>query len=297
MKRTILAAALLAGTAFATLPAQADFVLHDETFANLGATGFGNAPRLLTLQNSGLESGAVVSNGGTQGFLSPITVNGTFDIVGIPCNSNQSCSGGGLSTGANESKLVNVTSLWTSGAQVGVGLDTNQTGSSDGLLFSELVLNIYSSTGVVLGTFGGNDAVLITPQLLALQQGNGNSVFNLGLNSAEQAEFNAILAGLPLNGQIFAGLGAVLGCNTAGCVGAADDGAESFLAFRQSAATVPGPVVGGGIPGLIAACSGLFGLNFWRRRRNGGALAAYLVGLATFTVRRSSRTPVRSEKS
>jgi hypothetical protein len=35
---------------------------------------------------------------------------------------------------------------------------------------------------------------------------------------------------------------------------------------------VPGPVVGAGLPGLAAM--GMFGLNFWRRRRNGGSLPA-----------------------
>jgi hypothetical protein len=31
--------------------------------------------------------------------------------------------------------------------------------------------------------------------------------------------------------------------------------------------SVPGPVVGAGLPGLVSACFGLFGLNRWRRRR------------------------------
>jgi len=32
-------------------------------------------------------------------------------------------------------------------------------------------------------------------------------------------------------------------------------------------AAVPGPIAGAGLPGLIGACAGLFGLNRWRRKR------------------------------
>src|SRR4051812_43060140 len=184
MKRTILTAILLAGTAFATLPAQAEFVLSANTFSELGGTGFGVAPRLLTLQNSPNQNGAVISQGGNQAFLSPVTITGDT-VVGVGCNSNGNCDGG---LRVNESSLVNVTNLWTSGAQVGVGLDTNQTGSTGALLFSGLLLNIYNATGALLGAFGSNSPVLISEEQLALQQGNGNSVFNLLLNTTEQAQ-------------------------------------------------------------------------------------------------------------
>jgi hypothetical protein len=46
----------------------------------------------------------------------------------------------------------------------------------------------------------------------------------------------------------------------------ANDGPDSFFLIPTP---VPGPLVGAGLPGMIAACGGLFGLNFWRRRRNG----------------------------
>lgn len=36
---------------------------------------------------------------------------------------------------------------------------------------------------------------------------------------------------------------------------------------------VPGPIAGAGIPGLISACFGMFGLRTWRRRRKTLGLA------------------------
>ena len=52
-------------------------------------------------------------------------------------------------------------------------------------------------------------------------------------------------------------------------ISGANDGPDSF--FIQP---VPGPIVGAGIPGLLAAGGGIFGLNFWRRRRQGATLPA-----------------------
>jgi len=95
---------------------------------------------------------------------------------------------------------------------------------------------------------------------------NGNSVFDLRLSLDEQAQFNAMLAAN--SGNLFAGLAASFGC-TSPCVGQPDDGAESFLGFN--AAAVPGPIVGAGIPGLVMAVLGMFGLNRARRKRLGTA--------------------------
>jgi len=279
MKKSILAAALLAGTALTAMPAKASLVLSDLVFTDLGGTGFGAAPRLLTLQNSPLESGGTIATagGGTQFFFGGIPT-----VAQTTCTNNGNCgaAGGGTRTGANESLVYSVGALgWTSGDRVGIGLDTNQTGSSGPLSFKTLTLTLYNNAGTVLGSFSGNGPVDISEALLLAQQGNGNSVFDIRLDAAQQLQYNAIISN-PLNGglnNIFEGLRASFGCGANGAAVcdttgnfSSNDGAESFLAF----VAVPGPIAGAGIPGMLAACGGLFGLNFWRRRRNGATLPA-----------------------
>jgi hypothetical protein len=53
----------------------------------------------------------------------------------------------------------------------------------------------------------------------------------------------------------------------------ATDGAEQFF-LVPNAVAVPGPIVGAGLPGLIAACGMLLGLGRYRRRRQDGGLPA-----------------------
>ena len=93
-------------------------------------------------------------------------------------------------------------------------------------------------------------------------------MFDIRLDAPQQAQYNAIIAangGIANLGNLYEGLSASFGCQTPaiGC-GPSTSGAESFLAFA-----VPSPVVGAGIPGLVSAAFGLFGFNWYRRRRNG----------------------------
>jgi len=47
----------------------------------------------------------------------------------------------------------------------------------------------------------------------------------------------------------------------------ASDGPDSFFLIPTPQA-VPGPIVGAGLPGLLAGCFGLLGLSRWRRKRS-----------------------------
>ena len=206
------------------------------SFVDLGAQGFGTAPRLLTLQTDGVETGS-----------------------GTPVN----VANGDAVPGANKTTTPTISAAgWTSGSQVGIGFNSDQTGQT-GITMQSLTLTIFNGTTPV-GTFSlapSLTPLTFTAADLKLQQGNGNAVFDFGLTPAEQVQFNAILAMSGSSG-FFVGLSSQLGCpggSGGGCL-PSNDGPDSFIAFKQSS-TVPLP---GAIPLFL---TGLVGLGVLARRK------------------------------
>ena len=200
------------------------------SFTDIGAQGFGNAPRLLTLQTNTVETGNVT----------PV------DVVH-----------GDAVPGANKSTTPTLATLqWNAGNQVGIGFNSDQSGQT-GITLQSLTLTIFNGTTAV-GSFSILPALVpltFTAADLALQQGNGNAVFNFGLNAAEQAQFNAIRAMAGSNG-FFAGLSSELGCPAgapAGCL-VSNDGPDSFIGFSQAQVPEPGTtlLLGIGLVGVVA---------------------------------------------
>jgi hypothetical protein len=251
-----LAGAAALGIALLAPPAHASIVLTGGTpaasFVDLGAQGFGNAPRLLTLQTHPFESGGVT----------PV------DVVN-----------GDAVPGSNKSSTPTLSATgWTSGAQVGIGFNADQTGgASAGLTLEALVLTIYDNTAAhnVVGTFSLNPApVQFSASDLAMEQGNGTAIFNFHLDAAQQGLFNAIPG---LSGSFFAGLSASIGCDTThfpGCAHPADNGPDTFVAFAQSA--IPAPSIGDGLPVFLAIGGLLLGARFvGRSKKHRGTAIPY----------------------
>jgi hypothetical protein len=252
MKKVLLAATAMA-LATTALPAKADIVLFGLSdvlsFVDVGAQGFGNFHRALTLQTNGIESGGRLFGNVKSG-----------DAI----------------DGADKGNTPTIGQLgWMSGANVGIGFNTDQAGQHDGITMQSLNMVVWNTAGAPVFTAHlATSPINFSATALALQAGNGNAVFDFELNAAERAEFNAMLAANPGNAAFTVGLSSTLGCSTpvvTGCL-VSDDGPDSFVLFNQTLAAVPGPIVGAGLPGLLAACLGLVGLN-WRRRKRQGLVA------------------------
>ena len=256
--------ALLAAAALTiTTAAHADLVLFNngvgfgictdnncKSFQDLGGFGFGNFPRLLTLQTNGFEAGLDTPGAGGTGTVFPGVLTGNPSSPGITSAVNN-----GIQTGTDKGSTPNLQDLgWTSGANVGIGFVSDQTGQSE-LNLNNLVLGLYNK-GTLVGTFALANPDLYTHDDLAEQPGNGNALFKFVLDPTEQAEWNALIA-LDVLSNFEIGLAASLGCAAPNCIGPANDGPESFVALAAPGSPLITPLpsavwlFGTGLAGLM----------------------------------------------
>ena len=170
MKAMLVVVATCAVLAMSSV-AQASLILVGGTpansFVDLGGQGFGTAPRMLTLQTNGFESGFETPVDVEHGMPSMVRINPPRRLLQLG---------------------------WASGAEVGIGFNSGQSGNT-GITLQNLVLTIYDATGTTaIGSFSlaGRAPITFTAAELFLQQGNGNAVFSFGLDDAQQAKFNAL---------------------------------------------------------------------------------------------------------
>jgi hypothetical protein len=229
-----------------------------ESFKDIGGTGFGNDPRLLTLQDHPFEAGLVTPGAGGSGMAFPGTLTGNPSSPGITSATN------GAATTADKAAAPTLAGLgWNTAANVGIGFVTDQTGTS-GITLQNLVLGLYHN-GSLLGTFALANQNQYSLADLQSQPGNGNAVFTFILNQTERDEWNALIAGLSTS-DLEIGLAAAMGCigTTSATCQASNDGPDSFLAEA-----LPGsPLNPVPLPGAIWLFStGLVGLLALNRKR------------------------------
>lgn len=263
MNRSILmAAALLASAAFTTLPAQADIrTLGGQTWDTSGATILDfstvqpggnqplNNPCIICGANQPNQTNTLLGFGytdyGNQGNQTSETYFSSGNLRDVLLASD-TISGINY-TGAQLTAVVNALGGVNGGFSIGI--DVNDTNSPQ-TLESFFMLDLTAHAVLYAFLPNINDGI----DLLAAANGTGFPDFQL--------------TGLTTQGLVADHQYAFFMRMTS-----TNDGPDSFFIVPNIAA-VPGPIAGAGIPGLLAACTGLFGLNFWRRRRNGNTLPA-----------------------
>ena len=248
MRKLLLATAALLALA---LPAKADVILGGQVWKNTGTTlaldpvvPDGNQPRNIVCVICGdnqpqqpLDFGYTnFKNSGNEDSLIYFSTNVSkggnagFDTVGLPYD------GAFLRAYLEANGDPNL--------QFSIGVDVNDTGKAQ-TLESFALLNLTQHT--VLAQYS-----LFTP---------GGALIPSVNNGTGYPDYTLSGFDITLGDDIKLGDQLVFYARISG----ANDGPDSFFIIPNQ---VPGPVVGAGLPGLIAACAGLFGLARARRRRS-----------------------------
>jgi hypothetical protein len=239
LKLAVLAAAL-AGASFG---AQASLINLGELSTDLTAQGFGNAPRLLTLQaesNNTTESTAIGVSGGAMTFMTP----GILDSQVFMGNGYRNL-GGDTVSGNNKYDVPTLSELgWTTGSNVNLLFNATEPGG-DGVTVTDVTLKFYSGN-TVIAAIDGNFSIANT------NTGNGVAGFLIGVDATQQTYLNNTV----FNQAGYGDFRIALESTITGVAG----GAESFSALTTA---VPEPQT----YAMMLAGLGLMGFVGRRRAR------------------------------
>lgn len=247
--RRVLIAALGSAAGLVATPASASLVYNSALSAS--AQGFGNAPRALTIQGNGTESGCVgVNSNGTinvgscRGSDAGFMPNGVTPTGGQEVNPLSDNQKYGIPTSASLGIIT--------AADIGILFNATEP-SGNGLTLADITLKFYGGTNNgFLGSIDGQQTFSAT------DIGNGAAGFIFTIDTAQQAYVNAILG---QGGTIYMALEATV-------TGAAG-GPESFaiINVRQPTA-VPEPATWA----MMLLGFGGIGMTMRRKQRRNGAL-------------------------
>lgn len=249
MKMRLLAAALATTGALMGIStsANANLVLNGEL--QIGAQGFGNAQRLLTIQAAGsntFESGAIGIVGGALVALSPGIANASvFSGNGV------TNLGGNESSPLSDNQKFGTPTLgelhWTSGANVNLLFNAAESGGN-GLTVNDVTMKFYNGNTVIAAIDGSFS-------LANTATGNGNAGFLISVDAAQQTY---------LNTTVFNQAGAAnFRIALESTISDVSGGAESFSAV-SIVSNAPEP----GVYGMLLSGLGLMGFVAKRRKQN-----------------------------
>lgn len=134
-------------------------------------------------------------------------------------------------------------------------------------------IKISGSNNLFIQVFDPTDTFVVgtTTQIFSLKgDGNVTAFVGASLNGVDEGFTSFNLGAIDPNAQSFFTFSAINGeVMTSLRLLDLTGNIQEFEHYRIDVAAVPGPVIGAGIPGLISAAFGMFGFNWYRRRRNG----------------------------